>query len=138
MTKMDITDIKYPPEYFDVIICNDVLEHVQNDKLAMREFFRVLKSNGWAILLVPVYNGKTSEDPTITDPAQRLVYFGQSDHVRKYGQDYVERLQEAGFNVEIAGVNDLASGEDVTKMGLAKTNRKIYFCTRPDAGQGCY
>lgn len=54
MVKMDITNIKYEDNYFDVIICNHVLEHIPDDHRAMSELYRVLKPNGWAILQVPI------------------------------------------------------------------------------------
>ncbi|GJQ47891.1 MAG: type 11 methyltransferase [Candidatus Kuenenia stuttgartiensis] len=109
--KMDITNIQYPDQSFDVIYCSHVLEHVDDDKQAMREFFRVLKNSGWAILLVPVTSEKTYEDPSIIEPAKRLKAFGQEDHVRRYGSDYVDRLREAGFIVKVTNVSDLVNGD---------------------------
>jgi ubiquinone/menaquinone biosynthesis C-methylase UbiE len=64
--KMDITDICFPEGSFDLIYCSHVLEHVPDDKKAMREFYRVLKSGGWAVLLVPITVELTLEDPNIT------------------------------------------------------------------------
>ncbi len=131
MVKMDITDIQYNDESFDVIYCSHVLEHVQNDKKAMREFNRVLKSNGWAILLVPVNADKTYEDPSIVDPKERFKAFGQENHVRKYGPDYVDRLREAGFSVEVTEVSDLVNKNEATRMGLTvPPSGEIYYCTK--------
>ena len=53
MEKMDITNIHYSDDYFDAIICNHVLEHINEDIKAMKELYRVLKPGGWAILQVP-------------------------------------------------------------------------------------
>ena len=75
MVRVDITDIPYSDEYFDVIYCSHVLEHVQDDKRAMRELYRVLKPSGWAILLVPITLDRTFEDSSITDPSERLRVF---------------------------------------------------------------
>jgi len=130
MVRMDIADIQYDDQSFDVIYCSHVLEHVQDDLQAMRELFRVLSSNGWAILLVPITSEKTFEDPSITDPAERLKAFGQEDHVRKYGPDYVERLRSAGFTVAITGVSDLVDREGALLMGLSPASGEIYYCTR--------
>lgn len=132
MVKMDITDIKYANESFDVIYCSHVLEHVHDDRRAMREFFRVLKADGWAILLVPITSASTFEDPSITDPKQRVQAFGQEDHVRRYGPDYVDRLRAAGFTVRISRVSDVASGDEAARMGLspAAATGEIYFCTK--------
>ena len=93
MVQMDICNIQYPEESFDVIYCSHVLEHVPDDRRALGEFGRVLKRSGWAILLVPITVDRTVEDPTVTDPAERLRLFGQDDHVRRYGPDYVDRLR---------------------------------------------
>jgi SAM-dependent methyltransferase len=130
MVKMDITNIKYPDETFDIIYCSHVLEHVDNDKKAIKEFFRVLKNDGWAILLVPISGENTFEDPSIIEPAERLKYFGQEDHVRQYGLDYIDRLREAGFIVEVTKVNDLVKNIEATKMGLSFATGDIYYCTK--------
>jgi SAM-dependent methyltransferase len=85
-----------------VVLCNHVLEHVPDDAQALREIFRVLKPGGWAILQVPLdpERSATYEDPTITDRAERERIFGQYDHLRVYGNDYPNRLTQAGFSVE--------------------------------------
>lgn len=101
MVKMDITDIEYPENCFDVIICNHVLEHVLDDSKAMSELLRVVKPGGWAILQVPISLSieKTYEDSSIKTAAEKELHFGQSDHVRIYGLDYLDRLKNAGFEV---------------------------------------
>ena len=129
--KMDITHINYPDDYFDIIICNHVLEHILEDSIAMGELFRVLKTKGWAILQVPFDPTKrhTYEDSSITSTSERLRKFGQSDHVRIYGEDYADRLQKAGFKVWIDRL--ISSDEKITeKYGLIK-NEPIFFCRKP-------
>jgi SAM-dependent methyltransferase len=73
MTRMDITDIQFPNGSFDVILCSHVLEHVGDDRRAMRELHRILRPGGWAILQVPVDSSQehTFEDPRVTDPRER-------------------------------------------------------------------
>jgi SAM-dependent methyltransferase len=130
MVKMDITNINYPDQSFDVIYCSHVLEHIQDDRKAMREFYRTLKSNGWAILLVPITTEVTFEDPAITEPAERLRVFGQEDHVRSYGKDYADRLRDAGFHVKVTRVDDLVQSDDKRRMGLTPASGEIYYCTK--------
>jgi SAM-dependent methyltransferase len=130
MVKMDITDIDYPDQSFDVIYCSHVLEHVPDDRKAMREFHRTLKQDGWAILLVPITADKTFEDPSVTTPEERLRVYGQADHVRRYGPDYVDRLREAEFNVDIIKAKDLVPPEQAIQMGLTRTRDEICYCTR--------
>jgi hypothetical protein len=103
---------------------------VVDDIGAMREFHRVLKVDGWAILLVPIVTEKTFEDPSITDPKERERVFGQSDHVRIYGPDYIDRLKEAGFTVEKTIVSDMANPDQVKLLGLTNASGDIFFCRK--------
>lgn len=134
MVKMDICDIQYPDNSFDAIYCSHVLEHVPDDRKAMRELCRVLSTNGWAIINVPITREKTFEDPSIVEPKERLKAFGQEDHVRCYGKDYFERLRDSGFEVRIIKVDDVAAGYEAVKMGLTRASGEIYFCTKPHSG----
>lgn len=130
MVQMDITDIQYPAETFDVIYCSHVLEHIPDDRRALREFHRVLKRDGWAILLVPISTERTFEDPSITDPAELLRIFGEDDHIRRYGPDYVDRLREAGFTVKVTYPSELCSPAERVRMGLTDDAGEIFYCTR--------
>lgn len=129
--KMDITNIEYPEKSFDYIYCNHVLEHIQDDKKAMRELNRVLKQDGWAILLVPIMTkGLTEEDYSINTPEERMKHYGHSDHVRNYGYDYKKRLEENRWKVEIIYAEDFLAKEEIELMGITKTAEEIYFCTK--------
>ena len=68
--RLDITDMSFEDNFFDVIICNYVLEHVKDDQKAMSELFRVLKPKGIAILQVLIFKAlkETFEDFMITTP----------------------------------------------------------------------
>jgi SAM-dependent methyltransferase len=103
MEHFDITAIPHPDHSFDVILCVHVLEHVEEDRAAMRELRRILAPNGFAIVLVPLdlSREETYEDPSITDPADREREFWQPDHVRLYGRDFGKRLEQAGFDVTV-------------------------------------
>ncbi len=98
----DVQDIPLPASSVDVIICNHLLEHVEDDRRALSELYRILRPGGWGILLVPEDRERetTYEDNSITDPKERTRLFGQYDHRRVYGRDYDDRLREAGFEVE--------------------------------------
>lgn len=129
--KMDITNIEQDDNTFDFVICNHVLEHIQDDAKAISELFRVLKPGGTAILQAPISYSiqKTIEDPSITDTKEREKLFGQSDHVRIYGKDYKERLERIGFSVN---VDDFIAELDqyvVHKYALLR-DEKIYVCSK--------
>jgi SAM-dependent methyltransferase len=130
--KMDVHSIPFPDNSFDVIFCNHVLEHVEDDILACSEFNRVLKPNGWGILKSPVYDiEKTLEDQSITDPAERERIFGQRDHVRKFGKDYAERLRNSGLKIEENNFVKQIGPEAIKKFALPK-DEVIFVCKKGD------
>lgn len=133
--RMDISNIQYSDETFDAIYCSHVFEHVNDDRKAMRELRRVLTADGWAVLLVPITAPRTYEDPTVTDPDERLRLFGQRDHVRRYGPDYVERLREAGFDATIIRPSDFLTASEIERMGITEAAGDIYFCRRADTSR---
>lgn len=98
----DVQRIPLCDASYDVLICNHLLEHVDDDLRTLGEFYRILRPGGWAILLSPVDRSRaeTFEDDSISDPAERTRIFGQYDHRRIYGRDYGDRLCRAGFTVE--------------------------------------
>ncbi len=121
--KMDIHAIPFEKNTFDVVLCNHVLEHVKDDIKGMSEIHRVLKPGGFSIMQIPFFNPvpeKTFEDATITDPKEREKIFGQDDHVRKYGNDYSQRINQSGLKaVEEQFVNEM-SDEARKRYGLVK------------------
>lgn len=131
MVTLDIMNLPFRDETFEAIYCSHVLEHVRDDRQALREFRRVLKKNGWAVLLVPITAERGWEDPTVTSPEDRERLFGQIDHQRVYGPDYIDKLNEAGFEVTITTSADLASAGDIVRFGLSgNAAGEIYCCTR--------
>jgi len=128
---IDITSINYDDDVFDIILCSHVLEHVQEDKLAMSELFRVLKPGGLAIIQVPVslVLEETFEDSSIIEPEDREKYYGQDNHVRIYGTDYIEKLKNSGFKVSVYDFIGEMDPLDVQKYSLLK-DEKLYLCSK--------
>lgn len=123
----DVMQIPLPDECFDVVICNHLLEHVESDLKALYELKRVMRHGGWGIVLAPVdySREKTLEDDSITDPEQRTRLFGQYDHRRAYGRDYVERLRKAGFDAE--EIDYAAELSEQQRGEFALSDDKIYL-----------
>ncbi len=130
--KMDIHEMPFDDNSFEVVFCNHVMEHVENDFKSMSEIFRVLKPGGFAIIQIPLFHpvpDVTLEDSEVTDPKEREKLYGQDDHVRLYGKDYPDRLRSVGFNVtEDNFVNELSKEEQI-KYALPK-DEIIYFCSK--------
>ncbi len=111
--KADIVNLPFTDNSFDVVLCNHVLEHIQDDTKAMKELFRVMKKGGMGIFQVPqdLNRDVTFEDNSITDPKERAKIFGQYDHVRVYGRDYFDKLRSVGFKVEEVNYSQKISSE---------------------------
>lgn len=136
--KMDIQAIPFEENTFDVIFCNHILEHVDDDRLAMREMRRVMKIGGWGILQSPINRMRevTYEDKSIVTEEERTKHFGQKDHVREYGNDYAQRMKEEGFSVEEVQLTDFLTPEEVEyyavgDKSMASGGDIIYVVSKP-------
>jgi SAM-dependent methyltransferase len=126
----DICKLPFSDEQFDWVVCNHVLEHIPNDKIAMQQIYRVLKPGGTAILQVPLRpDQNTYEDDRITDPKERARVFGQYDHVRIYGKDYQNRLEQVGFQVKMLAYAEQLTLEEQTRYAVP-ANEIIPVCTK--------
>lgn len=127
--------------FFDLVIACDVLEHVLNDSVMLREIHRVLTIHGWVILTVPQKDNLATkyEDHTLTTPEGRKQAFGQEDHLRIYGDDFDLFLEAHGFTITIVDERNFDS-EIVRKHVLfppilsnrqfATNHRKVYFAQK--------
>lgn len=130
----DVMDIPSPDASFDVVIMNHVLEHVPDDSQAMREVRRILRPTGWAVLLVPIEwdRPQTFEDASIVDPKEREEAYGQYDHVRLYGADYIDRLRAAGFDVRWFSPAEREPDHSLERYGF-DSSAKVPVCFREPA-----
>ena len=117
---VDMTAMGARDGWFDLIIASHVLEHIADDGAALRELHRILRPGGRALLMVPIEAGRpqTYEDPSITTPEGRLASYYQSDHVRLYGLDFADRVEAAGFRVELVRPSEQLPSGDVVRYGL--------------------
>jgi len=120
--KADILDLPFNNNSFDIIFCNHVLEHIEDDQKAMQELYRVLKPGGMGIFQIPQdYTRETTyEDFSITAPEERAKHFGQYDHVRVYGSDYFDRLRAVEFTVNEVNYSKKLSEQEMDKYRLMK------------------
>jgi SAM-dependent methyltransferase len=133
--RADITATPFEDAAFDVVLCSHVLEHVEDDRAAMRELHRVLRTGGVLYSLHPVdeERGETFEDSTITRPADRKRAFGQRDHVRIYGRDFVKRLEDAGFAVSAERYRRTLTSDVIARYHPA--DDPVYVCVKSSLGQ---
>ena len=122
----------FEDEYFDFIMCNHVLEHVDDDIKALEEIKRVLKKGGKGIIQVPFYYPipeKTIEDKSVTKVSDREKLYGQSDHLRKYGKDYDKRLSSNGLKVLKIKTEEFLTHDEILRYGL-DSKEEIFIVRR--------
>ncbi len=127
----DLHKAPFEDNSFDVIFCNHVLEHVENADICMKELYRIMNKGGWGIFQVPldVTREKTYEDKSIITEADRELHFWQKDHLRLFGLDYKDKLQNAGFTVIVDDYVNTLTPQDVEKFRLPK-GEMIYLCIK--------
>lgn len=121
----DIEKLPFDDGSFDLVVCNQVLEHV-DDTAALSQIFRVLATDGRAILTTPVVEGwdLTYEVATETE-AERLLHFAQDDHLRIFGRDIRDRIRSAGFEI----AETVADGARSARFGLVWGSR-VFIATK--------
>lgn len=127
----DLTDLSFEDGSLDLVYCCHVLEHIPEDVRAMREILRVLAPDGWALVQVPITADRTREIASVSSAAERERLYGQSDHVRRYGRDFADRLRLAGLSVRVCRPSDLLSHEARIRYAIGD-DEEIFECTRPD------
>lgn len=126
----DITNLQFGNGSFDYIICNHVMEHVSEEELAFSEIRRCLAAGGILIFTVPIcWEEKTYEDKKIVSEEERVIYYGQRDHVRLYGNDIMERIGRFGFHVDMYLCNKAVDENKRRKLGFILKDA-VFLCSR--------
>ena len=101
--KVNVERLDFPDGYFDLIICNHVLEHVDRPDTALAEFSRCLAPGGHLVAQTPYSPILKHTFELSTPPSEPFAtrYFGQNDHVRLFGVDIVDRFRAAGLNGDL-------------------------------------
>jgi SAM-dependent methyltransferase len=122
-----ITELPFADATFDVVICMHVLEHIADDARAIDELHRVLSSTGTAFVQVPRRPGHPTEENPAAPVHERIARFGQADHVRLYGDDFEQRLYEAGLFPTAVWPEMFLSTDDVHRFGL-QPREHLWIC----------
>jgi len=126
---VDITNIQFPDNHFDMIICHHVLEHVPEDRKGMIECFRVLKPGCAGHFSVPMSGKAETWEPPPEMPKEEVEAICGWDHRRLYGDDFVRRLEEAGFTVK--EIEFSPEEEKVHRLSSIHSDR-VFVATKPE------
>ena len=131
MRRLDLMDMELPDGSKTLVWCSHVLEHVQDDRKALSEIFRVLTPGGMLVLQVPVRGEATFEDATVTSESERLEKFLQEDHVRLYGLDLKRRIEESGFICELLSTESLPPSDQIRYSLKTPHYREVFVRRKP-------
>lgn len=106
----DACNIPYKNSFFDVAVCFDVFEHIQDDKKAAGEIYRVLKEGGILIFSVPAFQFLFSSHDK---------FMG---HYRRYNVRNIKKLLSEFRNLKILSWNSLLFAPIAARRILKKNN----------------
>ena len=128
---MDLTNIDLPDGSKTLVWCSHVLEHIPDDRKALSEIFRVLAPRGLLVLQVPIGGSATYEDADVVTEGQRLEKYLQEDHVRLYGLDLKQRVEQCGFGCDVLTTASLPRKDQILYSLATPHYREVFLCRRP-------
>jgi len=90
----DITDIPVPDASFDAVLCTEVLEHVSDPVVALKELERVLKPGGTLIITAPFVSTTHFAPYHYATGFNRYFY---ESHLQYRGFEIVELVENGNF-----------------------------------------
>jgi SAM-dependent methyltransferase len=121
----DLERLSFADETFDLVLTEDVLEHVRHPQRAFAEIFRVLKPNGYHIFTIPFYFDRKTTARVDTTAGEDVYlmppeYHGDTlrDQILVYtdfGYDLLGQLSTLGFKTEIS----FSAHQDAVRYGIA-------------------
>lgn len=126
--QLDVEDLKIESNSIGTVICMHVLEHV-NDEKAISELFRILEKGSFLILAFPIIEAweKTYENSEVRSEIERLIHFGQIDHIKYYGRDVRDRIKKHGFQI----VEEIMSSPELCVQYNFLRGETIFVCKKP-------
>ncbi|OOZ39305.1 hypothetical protein BOW53_12145 [Solemya pervernicosa gill symbiont] len=123
---LDIMNMSIPDNSFDYIICHRVIEHLPDDRYGMKEFYRILKPGGIAVISVP-----------INLDMQESIEYGEAnplenEHFYHYGLDFSSRIPQE-FVIQSHKFTDTFSESEFDRLSLLEDY--IFVCKKPPANE---
>jgi len=123
----DMQSLTFEDESVAFVSSFHVLEHVPEDRRALRELHRVLHPGGRMVLCVPLTFGR-SETIDFGGPDPRM-----NGHCFDYGEDFVERLLDARFSGRAFRLADVLPADEQRRLGMVQ--EVVYWLRRTPEGE---
>jgi len=135
----NLEKMTFADDSFDLLITQDVLEHVMNPSKAFAEIARTLKPGGAHVFTVPLYKGKQTvvrakeEDGEIQYLEEKDFHSNPVDEngslvVTEWGDDLLQRIEDAsGMPTEMLTFSDRG-------MGLEAEFLDVFVSRKPKPG----
>jgi len=106
----DVRNLSFPDSSFDLVISEDVLEHVDGPEHAFIEICRVLKKGGYHIFTIPLYGDRKTRKKCTVENGKIVHLLPPEYHhdpirgdilvFNEFGTDLRDILQDVGFRTE--------------------------------------
>lgn len=120
-------DVEKFNEEIDTVVCLNVLEHINNDRKALENIFRILSHGGNLILLVPALSILEGSIDT------------QLDHYRRYErEEIIKKLEDTGFRVKtykylnlLGAIGWFVNTKILNKKLISSKQLRLFNCFLP-------
>ncbi len=126
--RLDLTCMDLPDGSIGFIYAGHVLNMIPDERVAIREVFRVLQPGGMAVLQVPIFR-EESIDYRGSDRDECVRLFGDPNMHHIFGKDLLDRFREAGFELVIVPYARLMSDQARRYFGIEKQD--VVVCIKP-------
>lgn len=112
----------FPKNYFDIIYCSHILEHLDDVEKVMNEIYRIARPNGKIIIKVPHFSGRGA--------------YNNMEHKHFFGCGVFEQFDKSKFKMEKIKLNYAFSNRKEKSVRLISNllsflaNLNIWFCER--------
>lgn len=130
---VDLMNMPFSDKMFDLVISEDVLEHVDDIDIAFGEINRVLKVDGYHIFTVPLHEGRCCQSRKNLNE----IYHGDYLVVTDFGDNIDHKLEKFGMNARVMQYHKFYCDDEITNIDeIAQYNEYVKCYERYKGKEG--